>query len=339
MTFRHTCSWLIFLLAFHVAQASSALSSPLLVSAEVADAPTLDGVASDEGWKAAAPLQVQATRPLPPDKGASVSVEVRSVHTDTDVYFLVTWADATESVSHKTWIWTDSYEQGDDREDMFALAFEHTGPFDADMLSGTEAVWDVWHWKALRTNPQGYATDKTHHYTRTKPEGKAKSYEASNGEDVWIARPEDAGDSVEKKQPAPFDFVGERVVQYLPGQPSDSAADVRAKGRWSSGVWTLEFSRRLDTGHPDDTAFELGRRYKMALAAFDHTGDMDKASEVIELSFANSVSTHGFEMNEAGTTPEGFGTDTASSAKTASRTGTRAGPTIGRTSPTTGGFR
>ncbi len=267
---------------------------PELVSARMAEAPTLDGAASDEAWKAAIPLEVTATRPLPPNKGASVSVTIRSVYTLSDpyaagdVYFLVTWEDSTESVSHKTWIWNadaESYKQGNDREDMFALAFEHTGTFNADMLSGVEGVWDVWHWKAFRTNPQGYATDKTHHYTLEKPARKAKSHTAKNDRDIWIARPEDAGTSVEKKQPAPASFSGNRVPQYLLGKPSGSAADVRAKGKWSDGHWTLELSRRLNTRHDDDTPLDTTRSYKMAVAAFNFTGEMDKASGVIVLSF------------------------------------------------------
>ena len=285
------------------------MASPRLVSARVAAAPTVDGKASDEAWKTAVPLQVTATRPLPPNEGASVPVIIRSVHTDTTVYFLATWDDSSESVSHKTWVWSadaKSYQQGDDREDMFALAFEHTGPFDADMLSGVEAVWDVWHWKAFRTNPQGYATDKTHHYTLEKPSRKAKSHSAENDRDIWIARPEDSGTSVEKKQPAPASFTEERVPQYLPATPTGSAADVRAKGAWSNAKWTLELSRRLDTGHEDDTALEPERPYKIAVAAFDHTGDMDKASGVIELSFAQPALSNGFESDQLGASPSGF---------------------------------
>ena len=33
---------------------------------------------------------------------------------------------------------------------MAAVAFELSGPFTADMLSPVDAIWDVWHWKALR---------------------------------------------------------------------------------------------------------------------------------------------------------------------------------------------
>ena len=98
---------------------------PELVSARVTQAPTLDGKGEDEVWKVSMPLEVIAERPLPPNEGASVPVTIQSVHTDTDVYFLVSWEDSTESVSHKTWVWNAEggvYEQGDDREDMLALA-------------------------------------------------------------------------------------------------------------------------------------------------------------------------------------------------------------------------
>lgn len=275
----------------HAQPPTSVAAPPRLVSVRVAKAPTVDGKADDEAWQAATPLEVVAKRVMEPNIGMSTRVSVRSVHTDTHMYFLVSWEDATEHLSHKTWVWNaekKTYEEGSDREDIFALAFEHTGAFTADMLSGDEAVWDVWHWKAFRTNPQGYAMDKTHRYTREKPAGRANSYPARNGVTIWISRPEDAGDSVEKRQAAPTTFQGDRVPQYVPGTPSGSAADVRAKGAWAQNRWTLEFERRLNTGHPDDTAFDLTRSSKMAVAAFDQTGDMDKASGIIELTFSET---------------------------------------------------
>jgi hypothetical protein len=90
---------------------------------------------------------------------------------------------------------------------------------------------------------------------------------------------------VEKKQPQPTSEKGERVPQYLPGTPTGSAADVRAKGAWADGWWTLELERKLVTGHPDDTPFDPKKVYKTAVSAHDRTGDMDKASGVIELTF------------------------------------------------------
>lgn len=264
-------------------QTKSALTCP-----RVESAPTLDGKSDDAAWAKAQSLSLTAKRAMEPNKGATTPVTLRSVRTDTHIYFLVEWEDATESVSHKSWTWNmeaGKYEEGKDREDMCSLAFEHTGPFVADMLAGVEGVWDVWHWKAFRTNPQGYAMDKTHRYTKSKPEGKANAHKTNDGSEIWIARPEDAGDSAEKKQPAPTEQKADTVPQFVTTTPTGSAADVQAKGRWANNRWTLELARRLDTKQADDTAFDTSKSYQMSVAVFDHTGDMDKATEAITLSF------------------------------------------------------
>lgn len=265
-----------------------------LVVAKIASSPVIDGIADDAGWRTAQPLKLDVRRVMPPNKGVKTEASIRAAYTSTHVYFLLSWKDPTADVSHKTWTWnaaTGAYEEGKDREDMAALAFELSGPFSADMLSPVEATWDVWHWKAFRTNPQGYATDKTHRYFTRQPDTKANKHKANDASDIWIARPEDSGDSVERKQGAPAKYDGERVPQYLPGTPSGSAADVGAKGKWADGWWIVEFARKLDTGEADDTTFSPDLCYRMAVATFDRTGDMDKASGLIVLRFdgANAV--------------------------------------------------
>lgn len=269
----------------------AAKAADRLICTSVDAGPTLDGSLEDSAWKAATPLTVTVTRALPPNQGATATVTLKCVRTDDTLFIAATWDDPTHNVSHKSWVWNDAakaYEEGEDREDMFAAAFEHTGPFDPDMLAGVESVWDVWHWKASRTNPQGYAMDKTHHYMRSAPSGgtSVREHEARDGQPVWIARPQDEGDTVERKQAAPGEFEGDRIPQYLPGTPTGSAADVRAKGTWSNGKWTLELSRKLSTGHPDDTVFDVRRTYGMAVGAFDETGAMDKGSGLIQLVFS-----------------------------------------------------
>ena len=42
------------------------------------------------------------------------------------------------------------------------------------------------------------------------------------------------------------------VARFYPRTPEGSAGDVKAKGTWESGLWTVEFCRKLDTGYPDD---------------------------------------------------------------------------------------
>jgi hypothetical protein len=256
-----------------------------LVSVRVDKPPALDGKSEDEAWRTAPELKLTVRRVMLPNTGESAGVSIRSVYTDSEIYFLVAWEDKTrDDASHKSWTWNadkKAYEEGPDREDMFSLAFEHTGPFVADMLAPVDAAWDVWHWKAFRTNPQGYAMDRIHRYSRQK----AKEFRARDGKPIWIARSEDAGETVEKKQDAPKEQAGERVPQYVAGKPTDSAADVRAKGEWADGRWTLELGRKLNTGHKDDTPFDPSRSYKIALGTHDRTGDMDKASGEIELTF------------------------------------------------------
>ncbi len=280
-----------------------------LVSPAVDAPPALDGKADDPAWAAAPKLSLEAERKLPPDVGAKTKISLQSVHTSSKVYFLVIYEDTTASIEHKPWVWNagkSAYEEGPEREDMCSFAFEHTGPFVADMLAPEESTWDVWHWKAARTNPQGFAMDKLHRYTRALPEGKAKQYDARDGNPLWIARLEDSGDTVEVKQPALATFAADKVPQYVPGTPRGSTADVRAKGRWSDGRWTLELERALDTGQADDTRFDLARSYRMALAVFDHTGDMDKATGVIELEFGSQASRIDFEGDAPGAAPRDF---------------------------------
>jgi hypothetical protein len=260
-----------------------------LASTRVTAPPVIDGNGDDAVWRGAATLSFDAVGVWGPSLGTSANVTVQSVYTDTHIAFLVRWNDATrDDEMHKPWVWNPSnkaYEQGMQQEDAMALAFEHTGPFLIDMLSHVDAVWDLWTWKATRSDPVGYALDKTHRYSTTKPNGKAKEYPSRTGAPVWIQRPNDAGESTQKPRPAPTKYEGNVVPQYAIQQPNGSAADVRAKGHWANGRWTVELLRKLDTGHADDTVFNPTRAYAMAVAVQDRTGDMDKASPPMRLRF------------------------------------------------------
>jgi hypothetical protein len=37
--------------------------------------------------------------------------------------------------------------------------------------------------------------------------------------------------------------------------------NIKARGAWLNGVWTVEFSRALKTGYADDVQFELAKRH------------------------------------------------------------------------------
>ena len=265
-------------------------NAPLVLKAKHVQAlPIIDGAANDEAWKIATALNFNAIGAWGASLGKSAKVTIKSVYTDTHVAFLVRWEDATrDDKTHKPWVWNaekKAYEQGKEQEDAMALAFEHTGPFTADMLSPVDAVWDLWTWKATRSDPVGYALDKTHRYSTTKPEGKAKEYPSRTGTPIWIQRPDDEGESTQKSLQAPSEYSGDVLPAYSAKEPAGSGADVRAKGKWENGYWTVELLRKLNTGHPDDTAFDPAQIYAMAVAVQDRTGEMDKSSTVIRLGF------------------------------------------------------
>ena len=59
-------------------------------------------------------------------------------------------------------------------EDQASVAFPIEGEFTADMTSPVEARWDVWHWKAFRTDPAGHAQDRVHVMTFKDPGGNSE---------------------------------------------------------------------------------------------------------------------------------------------------------------------
>lgn len=175
----------------------------VLVAKKVASPPTLDGVVEDL-WKESPPhtVRVVGGRNLP--KGRT-EVTLRALYTDAMVYFLVQYADPTQSFRRSPWqkqangSWKrlkDPKDKGGDNnlyyEDKFAWlwnintpAFEkkgcfaacHTGggkPFGNKYTPNSGERIDMWHWKSVRTNDVGQIDDQYTDSTRYDPK-KAKS--------------------------------------------------------------------------------------------------------------------------------------------------------------------
>ena len=263
-----------------------AASPETLEVKKLSQAPRLDGDGSD--WAGTPGFEV-------PVKGASgdQSVILKVGYFDDTFYWLATWKDSTKDDTHKTFSWDKAagkYVTGKDREDRFAVSFGMDGDFDASKLSGKEFRADVWHWKAARSNPVGLAHDKMWIISRKKLQ-RAREWKAADGQSVWLARPSDSGSKLYKSKRY-TEFAGQSVPKYIVSQNvSGSVADVKAKGDWKDGVWTLEMARKLDTGHADDVTFEVGRSYQFSIAVFDHRGD-DKHS-------VSAVFTLTFNLNPA----------------------------------------
>jgi hypothetical protein len=238
-----------------------------LVAVRTATPPHLDGSGDDSAWQHAPVLKTF-------DRVAGLQLEIRSVYTDSDIYFLVSFPDTDESRSHKSWVWDKGrqiYTVGNDREDTFIFKW-HMGaaPVDLSLNSDTPYTADIWFWKACRTNNIGYADDKIHEYSEVENRDAARVFTKS-GKTMYLLRVGDEGSSAYK-----IDLVSEyreeTMPRYILTEPSGSRGDVRAMGRWQNGQWTIELSRKLATSHGDDVQFVPGRNYLFGVSRFEIAG-------------------------------------------------------------------
>jgi len=238
-------------------------------------APVIDGDADD--WSSV-PENIIRVSPAQADDAlnhlGTVDVILKAGYHRSVIYFMVRWPDSDENRTHNTWIWDKArkqYTAGTDKEDGVALKFDMGGDFDYCMLTGKEYRADVWTWRAARTDPAGLAEDGMHVFSR-RPVPRAGAKRILNGPgEIWIRRTPDKGSRIYTIQ-FPLDYAGDQVPRYvIQKDPFGSIADVKAKGKWANGFWTVEFMRKFDTQHDDDVTFELVRSVKGALAVFDNT--------------------------------------------------------------------
>ena len=190
-----------------------------LVAAPVEAAPVLDGMGDDAAWASATEIVVPVSGGVNFDGKGGTDVSIKAVYTADEVYFLVTYADPTESWFRSPWqknedgTFTkikDANDKGGDNnsvyEDKMAFIwpitaiknFETAGCFvachageNADikpygnkyLAEGEKA--DIWHWKSVRNLNQvdDQWLDSTKLDT-TSPETQAKTIEAGRKSDA-----------------------------------------------------------------------------------------------------------------------------------------------------------
>ena len=81
----------------------------------------------------------------------------------------------------------------------------------------------------------------------------------------------DAGKAAYKTLVHPT-HIGDKAPLYRHVKPEGSRADVRAKGVWRDGMWTVEFARKLVTGNADDIQFDVSRIYQFGVSRFEVAG-------------------------------------------------------------------
>lgn len=165
---------------------------------------------------------------------------------------------------------------------------------------------DMWHWRSVVTNPVGYAEDM---FVTTNP---SKKPEEGRKEDAGTEKAEEnmtkdeskplymqdpakppsspgsllANEAVEIKDYSIFK-EGDEIPGFVLGTPWEgSVADIKAKGAWANGKWTVMMSRKLNTGHDDDLQFNTRKQYPFAVAVFDNDELQNSCnSEPLKLQF------------------------------------------------------
>jgi len=238
-----------------------------ITAGKVSEAPVIDGIDNEKLWQNAAQL---VTR----DPLAGIDIYLKAVYTDKEIFFLVRFPDPDESRTHKSWQWDTKrnlYDLGKDREDTFIFKWNmESAPVDLSIYADNNYTADIWYWKANRTDPSGYADDKSHVFNSIASRN-ATGVTSRTGKTRYLLRLEDKGTSAYKSQIETV-YKGEIMPRYKNRKPTSSRADVRARGIWQDGWWTIELARALDTGFEDDIQFSPSKSFEFGVSRYEIAG-------------------------------------------------------------------
>lgn len=239
-----------------------------LIALKSAEQLTVDGMEQESMWSKAKPIVVH-------DPIAKIDITAKALYNKQDIFLLVRFPDPDENRIHKRWVWNKSqkvYEMGPEREDVFIVKwFMEFDPHGLSLFAGKPHKADIWYWKANRTDPTGYADDKIQ-FLKTEHERRATKITTSDATALYLTRKGDQG-SAAYTSILVVDYKSDREPRFENSPPTGSRADVKAKGIWQDGEWTIEFKRALDTGHDDDLALEINKTYTLGLSRFEVAGN------------------------------------------------------------------
>ncbi|MFH1217673.1 MAG: ethylbenzene dehydrogenase-related protein [Pseudomonadota bacterium] len=255
----------IFLLSTILAVTTSAAQE--LIAVKVGEEPVIDGRADESFWSKAKAVTSH-------DPVANIDITIKAAHDGKKIFLLASFPDQTENRQHRTLKWDPdmtAYVNGPEREDTLIVKWSMvTYPTTLTLHENVPYQADIWFWKAMRTDPTGFADDKMHLYKNDKMKDSIM-VTSNQGNVFYIARPGDGGDAAY----ATILYTGfkeDRVPKYDHQQPSGSRADIKARGFWHDDIWTIEFVRPLDTGHDDDVRFTVDKKYPFAVSRYEIAG-------------------------------------------------------------------
>jgi hypothetical protein len=261
-------------------------------------------------------------------EGQILELEAKSVHTKDGIFFRFEWSDDEKSMHKNRWRFTGgkwNKKKGD--EDRLAMVWE-INRIDKFATKGCAVLchsesknnkeWyysvnsqrekaDLWHWKAVRSNPVGYSEDGYVIANPSKEPEKGRKRDAGSDTKAKSNRTKDksgpaymqdsaklpsipgsllVAQAVEIKDSSIFKEGDEIPGYMLYTNWKDSFADLKTKGVWKNGKWTVMMSRKLQTGYDDDVQFNARKKYPFGLAVFDNEHNEDSYdSDPLKLQF------------------------------------------------------
>ncbi|MCP4753947.1 MAG: hypothetical protein GY866_23940 [Proteobacteria bacterium] len=143
-------------------------------------------------------------------------------------------------------------------------------PTDLSVFADAPYLADIWFWKACRTDPLGFADDKIQKLSVEKLP-KSMKLTSKSGRTTYLKRKGDQGKPAYRNT-LYIEYKGDTAPHFINQFPRGSRADIWAKGIWANGEWTIEFGRKLNTGHKDDVQFEIGKLYPFGVSRYEIAG-------------------------------------------------------------------
>jgi hypothetical protein len=311
---------------FAALQASMAKAKPgdlVLTSKKVKSAPSDAG--SSE-WNKAEESEIVLTG-AGSVEGKVIELKAKSVFTKDEIFFRLEWPDQDKSMNKKRWKFSGGqWTQIKADEDRLGAVFEinRVNKFATKGCavlchneSKNEKEWyfavssakekaDMWHWKAVRSNPVGYTEDGYVTTNPSKKPEKGRKRDAGSGKAKGNST-KDKSKPMYMQDPAKSASIPDSLLvshateikdfsifkegDEIPGYMLNTAwtgsfADVKTTGVWKNGKWTVMMSRKLETGYDDDVQFNTRKKYPFALAVFDNAHEHNSYnSEPLKLQF------------------------------------------------------
>ncbi len=313
------------LLVYKVSEAQAKPKGDLvLVSKKVKSEPTDAGSSQ---WNKAKQAKIVLTG-SGSFEGKIIEQKAKSVHTKDEIFFLFEWPDKNKSMDKNSWKFSGGkFAKVKANEDRLGVLWE-INRIDKFANKGCAILchnesknnkeWyysvnsqrekaDLWHWKAVRSNPVGYTEDGFVIENPSKEPEKGRKRDAGSKTKAKSNRTKDklkpshmqdpsksasiAGSLLVTEAVEIKDYSAFKEGDVIPGYMlhpvwKDSFADVKTTGVWKDGKWTVMMSRKLKTGHDDDVQYNTRKKYSFSIGVFDNSGaEHSYNSEPLKLQF------------------------------------------------------